>query len=182
MEIREYKVYKFDELSDEAKEKAVMKLFDINVDYNWWDCTYDELENRFGDCIELQPQYPFVDSVRIKAFNLDRHLGAEIVMEIDQVKLFNHFFKDHRHKKVMIALLKNDYIYEDSYDHFTVSGNAPRIEKLLDDLDLKEIERELSEVIASRLQDECDYLMSEDAIIETIKCNDYDFTEDGTID
>ena len=29
------KIYTFDELSEKAQEKAILSLFDINVDYNW---------------------------------------------------------------------------------------------------------------------------------------------------
>lgn len=35
------KLYQFDKLSDKAKDKAIEKLYDINVDYDWWDFTYD---------------------------------------------------------------------------------------------------------------------------------------------
>jgi len=33
----EYKSYKYDELTDDAKETAIEKLSDINVDCEWWD-------------------------------------------------------------------------------------------------------------------------------------------------
>ena len=36
------KVYRFDELTEEAKEKAIEKLWDINVDYEWWDCVFED--------------------------------------------------------------------------------------------------------------------------------------------
>lgn len=183
MDIRSYVVYKFDELSDEAKEKAIMNLFDINVGYiEWWECIYDEVENRFGDCTELIEQYPFVESIKITGFDLDRNLGATIKTTLNSVKFFEHYFKNHHHKTMLINLLKNDFIYEDGFDQFLVNGRASRVESLLDDIDLKDIEKELSEVIASRLQSEYDYLTSEKAIVETIQCNDYDFTEDGKLD
>jgi len=35
-------VYKFSELSDEAKAKAIRKHCNINVDFEWWDCTYED--------------------------------------------------------------------------------------------------------------------------------------------
>jgi len=38
-------VYKFDELSDEAKQQSIENLYDLNVDYEWWDCTYEDAEN-----------------------------------------------------------------------------------------------------------------------------------------
>lgn len=45
MRIKEIKVYAFDELSDEAKDKAINKLYDINVGYEWWDSIYEDARN-----------------------------------------------------------------------------------------------------------------------------------------
>jgi hypothetical protein len=45
MKTRTINVYEFSELSDEAKEKAIEKLYDINVDYDWWDSNYEDFEN-----------------------------------------------------------------------------------------------------------------------------------------
>src|SRR5262245_16755614 len=39
------KVYKFKELSTEAQEKAIEKFYDINVDHDWWDSTYEDAKN-----------------------------------------------------------------------------------------------------------------------------------------
>ena len=36
METKTYKVYKFDELSEEAQAKAIENNYDINVSYDWW--------------------------------------------------------------------------------------------------------------------------------------------------
>lgn len=35
-------VFKFDQLSDEAKKHAIEKNYDWNVDYNWWDSVYED--------------------------------------------------------------------------------------------------------------------------------------------
>ena len=32
---------------EEVKEKAIEKNWDINVDYVWWDCTYDDAKTIF---------------------------------------------------------------------------------------------------------------------------------------
>ena len=57
MRYEKIKVYEFNELSEEAKEKAIEKLWNINVDYEWWDCVYDDAENI---------------GLKIKEFDLDR--------------------------------------------------------------------------------------------------------------
>ena len=53
----ETKVYKFEELTDEQKEKAIEKLYDINVNYDQWDFTYDDAE-RIG--------------LKLEGFDIDR--------------------------------------------------------------------------------------------------------------
>jgi len=45
MRIKETKLYHFDELSEEAKQKAIEGLSDINTDYEWWESTYEDAEN-----------------------------------------------------------------------------------------------------------------------------------------
>lgn len=38
------KVYKFSELSEQAKEKAIESFYNINVDYEYWDSTYEDFK------------------------------------------------------------------------------------------------------------------------------------------
>jgi len=35
-------VFKFDQLSDEAKKRAIEKNYDWNTDHEWWDAVYDD--------------------------------------------------------------------------------------------------------------------------------------------
>ena len=42
-----YNVYKFEELSEDAKKEALLKYYDINVEYDWWDNTYSDIKNSF---------------------------------------------------------------------------------------------------------------------------------------
>lgn len=42
MKTKTITLYSFDELSDDAKEKAIDKLYNLNVDYEWWDSTFDD--------------------------------------------------------------------------------------------------------------------------------------------
>ena len=37
------KAYKFDELSEEAQERALNDLRYINVEFNWWEDSYDTI-------------------------------------------------------------------------------------------------------------------------------------------
>jgi len=44
MRVIETKVYKYEELTESAKENAIERLSDINVDYEWWDSAYEDAE------------------------------------------------------------------------------------------------------------------------------------------
>lgn len=68
----ETKFYQFGELSDEAKKKAVENMYDINVNYDWWEFIYEDAEqicckiNGFdigrGQYCELETKYGFKDT------------------------------------------------------------------------------------------------------------------------
>ena len=60
-------------------------------------------------------------------------------------------------------------------------GNEYAFDGAADDLEYMFL-HDLLEDYADILQRECDYLQSEEAIIETIKANEFWFTEDGKLD
>lgn len=183
METRTYKAYKFDELAGELQDLAIDNLRYINVDFDWWDTIYDDLEHQFKDCI-LAKQFPFINSVKIKGFRLDRNRHAQIEVDIDDVALVEACFKEHKHIKLLKILIENDY-FGFNYGYYNSYGQntTPRIDKLLDELsEFRETEvDDLAEAIAIQLQNEYEYLTSDEAIRETIEWNNYYFKEDGSL-
>lgn len=154
-------VYKFGELSEEAQRKALENLYDINVSFDWWESTYEDAETI---------------GCEIKGFDIDRgsycrlacndaHATALLIVEnhgpdCDTRKLAEQYLKDH-------DALERD---EDG-DIFT---------DLLEALDVEFI-RALGEEYLSLLRQEYEYQTSEEAVKETIECNEYDFTIEGRI-
>ena len=163
-------VYKFDELTEEGKRKALENLYDINVDFDWWDSTYDDAETI---------------GCKITEFDLDRgsycrlacpdaHETARLIVEnhgemCDTRKLADEYLKDHD-KIIDEAEKDEDGELSDEY----------AVDKLLDELNA-EFERALGEEYLSILRQEYEYQTSEEAIKEAIETNDYDFTEEGRI-
>jgi hypothetical protein len=49
--------YKFDELSKETQEKAIDKNRDMNVNYDWWDCTYDDFKENNNEYFHIDRIY-----------------------------------------------------------------------------------------------------------------------------
>jgi len=161
------KVYKFNELPDAAKEKAISHFREINVAYEWWESTYEDAKE-----IGLQ----------INSFDLDqnRHATGKFIFsakDVAQAILENHgehcktyktaesFIKDYLPKWEE----NNELEYRD-YD----------LEYELEEMEDKFLESLLEEY-SIMLQNEFEYLQEDEQVIETIEANDYEFNKDGSI-
>jgi hypothetical protein len=145
------KIYKFSELSEEAKQKAIEKLYDINVDYNWWDSTYDDAENV---------------GLKITSFDLDNKgvTGEFIGSAIETAqKILNEHGDTCETNKTAGKYFKS--LHEGTDDEISDSE--------------QEFLNDILEDYRIILRNEYEYLTSKEAIIETIEANDYGFTEDG---
>lgn len=163
MKTKSYQVYEFDELSDEAKEKAIQNLADINVDRDWWDSVYYDAENI---------------GLKITSFVLDRSRHAEGKFILPVYTVIQKILDDHGEscETYKTALQFKDVLTEEKqYDE---EGYVP--------VEYEEAEEEflksLLEDYSIMLQKEYEYLTSDEAIVETIQANDYEFTEDGKLD
>ena len=155
-------VYKFEELSDAAKQKAIGHLYDINVDFEWWEWTYEDAKTIGCEIHEF-------DTDRGNYCKLtchDAHETATLILE-------NHGETCDTHKLAKEYLKDFDALERDE-DGEILNGRE------LEDLD-EEFERALGEEYLSMLRREYEYQTSEEAIIETINANEYEFTEDGKL-
>ncbi len=157
-------LYKFDELSETAKQKALSDLSNINVDYEWWESTYDDAE-RIG--------------LKITSFELDGSKNATGEFINSGLDVAESIIKEHGHD---CETRKTALNYIDKYNSlmFNVKSEDDEMENEFEEIE-KEFLNSLLEDYANILQRESEYLQSEEAIIETIKANDYDFTEDGKL-
>jgi hypothetical protein len=150
----EYYSYKYEELSESAKENAVLNLYHINVNHDWWDYIYEDAS---------------MIGCKISEFDLDR--GSYCKMSLDhEENVLDLILKNHGESSetYKIALAYKDKILDSD-------GNI--------DADIaNDFKKELEEEYLSILRQNYEYLTSEEAIIETILANDYDFKEDGTLD
>jgi hypothetical protein len=167
MKTIEIQLFKFNELSEAAKEKALEKLWDLNVDHDWWNDTYEDAKSI---------------GLKITSFDLDRnrHANGEFIFEakdvIDAI-LSNHgencetYKTAENFKSQLFPLLEKELELEErDYD---LEGEIADLED--------EFLKSLLEDYSIILQKEQEYLTSEEAIKECIEANDYDFTEDGEI-
>jgi hypothetical protein len=169
MKTIEIKLYSFEELNYTAKERALSKFYNINVEHNWWEFIY-------SDAKEL--------GILIKSFDLDR--GKHIKIDIDSSyycgdvanKIISSHGKTCQTYIISETFLKDREDIEFKYDDKLIN------EEQFDDI-ISELEEEYTNDIAneylSMLKQEYEYLTSDEAIIEAICANDYEFTEDGKL-
>jgi hypothetical protein len=165
-------VYKFEELSEKAQGKALERLYDINVDYGWWECIYEDAKTI---------------GVEIEGFDLDRSQICEGEFLQDEWDVAANILKEHG---------KDCETYQDAHEFvwaMAIEENVARIGLPDDDLEdfdldpdfcsdlLDEFRKTIFEDYRIMLETEYEYLTSEEAIRDKIDGNEYEFTEDGKI-
>lgn len=145
-------VYNFNELDEKAKEKARDWYRVGGLDYEWWDSTYEDAKT-----IGLE----------IDGFDLDRnrHATGKLLQgahSVAELILKNHGPKCETHH-LATALIKAWKTADDEARE-TLTEN---------------FEKDLLEEYSQLLQSESEYLMSNEAIDDTIEANEYTFTKDG---
>lgn len=170
MKTIEVKVYQFAELSDKAKDKAISELSDINVNYDWWDSIYEDAATI---------------GLKITRFDLDRsrHANGEFTLAANEVaqNIFNEHGETCETFKTAETFMEewqpifNNYMDENHEDYESYES-----EQKMQDIE-DEFLKSLCEDYSIMLQNEYEYLTSEESIIESIEANEYDFTENGEL-
>jgi len=172
MRVVETKIYTFNELSEDAKKKAIAKLYDINVMHNWWDNTYEDAKNI---------------GLKIDGFELDRnrHCSGNLEHSLNETSdliLENHGEECQTTVLAITFRSKWDDLVEEHSNgidkNIVNEGNEIDFDQEADELE-KEFEKDLLNEYSNMLQRESDYLMTDEAIKDTILCNEYEFTVEG---
>lgn len=176
-----FTVYKFDELSEQAQEKALERLWDLNVDHDWWEHVYEDAE-RIG--------------IKITGFDLDRntvkgHLTENLLEAFKLVR--QNYDKDCEIFKTAKHHL-NKYIqtFIQWYDRESKQDDAPshwnRVTWLREFAYEDEADELIGDYLLSIFEDyliilrkEYEYLTSREQITKSIKAIEYEFNEDGTL-
>lgn len=166
----EIKAYKFDELSDETKEKAIEKLYDINVSDSYW---YDSI-------------YEDAKTIGLKIDSLDDHRANKGLFFEDACHCADAIIKTHgeaceTYKEAEAFLKDREKVIEQAEkDENGEFVNEHALDDELNDLE-SEFLKALLEDYRIMLNKEGEYLTSKEAIIDTIQANDYEFNEEGEL-
>ena len=150
------KTYSFDELSEEAKKKAIEKYADINTDDEWYEYLEEDAEN-----IGIQ-----ITDFDIYRYECNGKLKTSALESIEKV------LKEHG---------KTCETYKIALKHKAIIERI-NCGKESEDQYYDAVEDYLTDMLAAyltMLQEDYEYKTSEEAIIETIEANDYQFTEEG---
>lgn len=163
-----YNLYEFDELTDEAKDKAVEKLWDLNVDHDWWEWTLEDAKSIGLKITEFDIDHQICNGkLLIPGFDTANKIIENHGEKCDTFSTATQYLSDHKelHEK-----------YKDEIE----AGNTWDYDSELEDLET-ELTRSLLEDYLLVLRKEYEHLTSKEAIIECIKSNEYTFLEDGTM-
>ncbi len=162
-------VYKFEELTEEAKEKAIEAMSDINTGHEWWTNVYDDALNI---------------GIKITSFDIDRASYCKGNFIDDACFTAHKVIDEHgehceTYKTAESFLKERDEIIETAEK----DENGDFVDEYELDQKLNDVEEEFLKSICEdyriNLSKEYEYLTSKEAITETIKSNDYDFTIEG---
>lgn len=194
----QHTVYNFDELNEEAQEKALDELRHINAVGDFWHEFIIE-----DKTTELEQQGIVNVDIQFSGF-WSQGDGASIAFDIQDLK---QFIKHHKKSNEFKTLLNNEDVIEAmvlraSYPHYVhekmIDGivnihgylnddmTSKQIEKLEEQAEklekyLTEYARSESYKLYKTLEKAYDDMTSNESVIESIKCNEYEFFEDGTI-
>jgi hypothetical protein len=186
-------LYRFDELSESAKEKARDWFRQDDLNYDWWDYVHDDAatigallgiridriyfsgfwSQGDGACFEGGYQYRKGSIAAIKAYapqDTELH-GLAIRLQQLQRKAFYGLSASceqrgfYNHSGCMRVSVEHDK--RDATDS--------------EEDDLTQMLRDFADWIYSRLESEYEYLTSDEAVDENIRINEYEFDEDGEI-
>ena len=163
-------VYTLETATEEIREKILEKHWDINIDYEWWNCTCDELSELGLECLGFDIDRGSYCDLR---FKLSVHEVAQNILNshgesCDTWKTANNFIDAH-------DPIFSEYLNEDSDHYESIEYEDKLMERE------EQFLKDLQEDYLSMLRREYDYLTSEEAITETIICNGYEFLENGDI-
>ena len=148
------KVYFFNELNEEQKQKVFENYHDINVDHDWWQSIYEDARYNFD--------------IEIQSFDLGR--GQSI-----KIKPINTLYNTAI--KMKEKLNKDDDLIEYANEYLKSLDNEDDDEQINDDVFLDN----LGSYFYSYLYNEYEYLITDEAIKETLIANEYEFTQNGKI-
>lgn len=163
--------YSFNELSNEAKTKAIDKDRYILVNHNWWQDTMQDAKTVFG--------------INIKSFDFERGQKIDIEFMDNLENIANKIIQEWG---LNTALNKDAHCYLESRSKILTEAEKDEDGEILDSELLEEkldendnsFKDDIGNTFLKMLEQEFEWLISDECIGEMLESNDYEFLENGT--
>ena len=151
-------VYKFDELSDNAKSKAIERFRD-GMDCTFW--VHDGLDSIKKFCAEF--------NVKLTAWEVGAHYPISFKTDATNKNFRGLKLKDFDKEAMPTGYCVDSDLRYKFHDEFTQTGDALYAFN------------EAVEAGFRSIRADMEYQLTDEAITESIECNEYEFTEDGKL-
>ena len=169
-------LYTIDELSGDARDKALNHFWSLNIDHGWWEHIYEDaatigLEITSFDLYRKNITGRLTEDFTECCRRVMREHGKECDTRQTVRKYLKQFAKNFRVWRASEA---------DQYKALTASDWLVWFKEEEDTQELaEEFKEALLQNYFSMLQDEYDFRTSEKQILESVRANEYLFNEDG---
>lgn len=196
MKTKTIQLYEFDELSEEAKAKVLENNRDINVDdSHWYSFVYDDWKERLEGMGFEDPQISFLSfwsqgdgaSFTSKRVDVLKFLTAQKAKGRFK-SILKAIKADKAEVNASVGRIDRRYSHEHAVkayvEYYSTEDRFSADENLADELRdfIADTVRTLSRKIYRELEEEYDGLVSDEAVIDTIKANEYTFRSNGSIE
>ena len=204
MRMIETAVYKYDELSERAQQKAREQYLEGGLDYSWWDYSYEDfarVAEILGIDLSQKPiplmngKYRYEPEIYFTGFyhqgSGSSFVGTYSYAKGAVAKIKAHAPQDEGLHRIAQALqdLQRKHFYRleariTSRRDATISVDVSDREDPYKDVgdaesELSDLMNDFNDWMYCRLRDEYEYLTSDEVVEESIIANEYEFDEDG---
>lgn len=165
-----FDVFKFEELSDEAKERAIEEFRYVNVDYEWWECVY-EMANEIG--------------FTITSFDIDSRNNITGELSISILESFKLIRKNWSRNSELYKISKKyvrDFIK--AYRKWKGDDEELTVDEFISEDEARDLEcdykKDILEEFLYILRKEYEYQTSDEAIKEFLIDNENEFYQNGS--
>lgn len=190
----EMQAYKFSELSDTAKQKAINHCREWQTDHQWWDFVYDDakeigkimgidIERIYfsgfwsqgdGACFEGWYSYKPDSCKQIRQYApMDAELHA-IAQALQNIQRTNFY-------QLRAGVKHRGHYYHENCTDIDIDRNDYKEPTQDAEESIKECLRDFMRWIYSKLEQEYEWLTSDESVTEMIEANEYEFDEEGNI-
>ena len=185
--------YTFDELDDEAKDKVRQRWLEAGLDHGWWDGVF-EMATTAGKCLGID-----VEDIQFSGFwsqgdgagfkgsyaykkgwraALKAEFGGDALVELERIGLELQDIQRPVFYKLEAGVNMNPQYMSVNVD-VDDYGLTDRQWAMRRESDVRDTMRSFADWIYESLEQEYEYLTSDEAVRESIEANGYLFTEEG---